>query len=957
VSRRLLILLSIAATLTPAVASAAEPPNGNDPCSRGGRDSCATTGVGEYRTYRYGVRWFGDYRGAVPEVDGAMFCLDLRFWYPGRAYDFELSSADTLRNREGETVSPQSLRRMSYAIWNFGRTSRRSSQGAVMLYVHRLMGDGAPGEVDPRAGGPAVRAVYERIVRDAERYAAPYRVEVQMPATLAVRRAATATIRVLAASGRALPNVKLTLSSSGAAGLAAAVDTGADGIARVAFKPDGVKGGVRVTATSGQLAAERPRIYAPTRADAARNGQRLAASASAAVSATATAAVQPARLTVTTAAKPATQLADEPNRDGVTIGGAYGGWRGQVEVRLYGPFRSQAAISCAGEPFAASSYETGAGPSMTPPVAPSRPGWYGYQLTIASTDDVLGLTTPCAVPAETFSVQAQPAVTTQISSQTSLAGSAVTDTVAVSGLAGETVTVAAALYGPYAAADKMTCASPPYWAGSFSATADGTYATEPVTLTVPGYYTYRESTAASEFVRAAESACADAAETTIVRGKPAIRTQVSALETAPGTVITDSVVVSGLGGLSATVHVAIHGPFATREAIRCDGAPLSESDLAVTGDGMYTSAPATLAQAGYYTYQESIAATPAYDGVTTTCGDAAETTLVRGRPVLRTVASNAVVRPGSSISDHIEVTGLGTTPATIEVRLYGPFASRAEIGCGGTPYWKGSVDVAGDGKADSAKVVLKRAGFYTYRERIVATPTVAEAETVCAEEAETSLSSPLILTGRGDRASVGQVTAATVRATPPAAPATAPAAPAAAPVAPAAPAAAPVAPADAPAPAALATAQAAGSRPARVRVAARGIDAPVYGVGIDTATGALAIPKSIDRVGWWRDGAAPSAANGAILLAGHVDSAKRGAGAFYALKNARRGDTVSVTSADGKLRNYRISSMVRVRKAALPGSIFSRGGPRRLVLVTCGGPFDAKLGHYRDNIVVTALPR
>ena len=29
---------------------------------------------------------------------------------------------------------------------------------------------------------------------------------------------------------------------------------------------------------------------------------------------------------------------------------------------------------------------------------------------------------------------------------------------------------------------------------------------------------------------------------------------------------------------------------------------------------------------------------------------------------------------------------------------------------------------------------------------------------------------------------------------------------------------------------------------------------------------------------------------------------------------------------------------------------------RRLVLVTCGGPFDQAAGHYRDNIVVTAVP-
>ena len=80
----------------------------------------------------------------------------------------------------------------------------------------------------------------------------------------------------------------------------------------------------------------------------------------------------------------------------------------------------------------------------------------------------------------------------------------------------------------------MTCAGPPFWTGSFTATADGTYVTDPVTLTVPGYYTYRESIAASDFVRAVETPCAAEPETTIVRGRPQIRTQVSAQEAAPG---------------------------------------------------------------------------------------------------------------------------------------------------------------------------------------------------------------------------------------------------------------------------------------------------------------------------------------------------------------------------------------------------------------------------------------
>ncbi len=67
------------------VAAAAEPPNQNDPCSRAGRNSCDTNGVGRYATYRYGLRWFGDYRKAVAGEDDPTFCIDLRFWYPRRS--------------------------------------------------------------------------------------------------------------------------------------------------------------------------------------------------------------------------------------------------------------------------------------------------------------------------------------------------------------------------------------------------------------------------------------------------------------------------------------------------------------------------------------------------------------------------------------------------------------------------------------------------------------------------------------------------------------------------------------------------------------------------------------------------------------------------------------------------------------------------------------------------------
>ena len=86
-------------------AFAAEPPNQHDPCSRAGRDTCGTTGVGRYATYRYGLRWFGDYRKAVPGEDDPTFCIDLRFWYPSATFGYRARSTDGLKNREGKKVS------------------------------------------------------------------------------------------------------------------------------------------------------------------------------------------------------------------------------------------------------------------------------------------------------------------------------------------------------------------------------------------------------------------------------------------------------------------------------------------------------------------------------------------------------------------------------------------------------------------------------------------------------------------------------------------------------------------------------------------------------------------------------------------------------------------------------------------------------------------------------------
>ncbi len=466
----------------------------------------------------------------------------------------------------------------------------------------------------------------------------------------------------------------------------------------------------------------------------------------------------------------------------------------------------------------------------------------------------------------------------------------------------------AALYGPFPTEAAIDCGGTPVWRGTVEAKGDGEYRTAPFKLSEPGFYSYRESLTPSVFVRNAETSCGEASETTIVAAAPQVRTQISKQRTRPGAELTDTVIVSGLGALQVTVKVELFGPFPTRGGLSCSGKPFWTGSFVAAGDGTYTTEPATIARVGYYTYRESIAAAPETAAFTGKCAVGAETTLVSAAPKVTTQVSDDVVAPGGRIFDRITVTGLGDSQARIGVELFGPFATRAAIKCSGEPYASGRVVAQGDGTVQTQPVQLKTAGFYTYREHLVGTDLIAEATTECAVVAETALARPLVLTGRNEAARWARAGAAD--------PLT----------------------------------------PARVRFESLGIDAPVVPAGIDVEEGALGVPSHIQHLGWWLDGMTPGSATGAVLIAGHVDSARAGAGAFFRLHEARRDDRIQVTTRNGRTFIYRVTSVQTMAKKALPTGIYSRRGGARLVLVTCGGPFDASIGHYRDNVVVTAVP-
>ena len=845
---------------------------------------------------------------APSRVSRAAFCIDLRYWYPSPSYNYKEDEAGKLTNRDGGAVSLENQRRLAYAVWTFGRSTSPSQQAAVMLYVHSLMGDARPGEASPDELDSSVREAFARISRDSEALHGPYRLVVSMPAGLKLGAKGTATLKLVAATGKAVPNVKLSLSGQGAGGIPASVTTGANGIATATFTTT-TAADATITAHTEAIASTLPRIFTPSKPAAARNGQRLVLPGSQVVTGSETTAVSKSKLLVSSVAAPAELTAGGTSTDKVTIAGAADTFKVQVTAKLFGPFRSRNGIRCEGTPAWQGTWRTsGSGTTITKGVTLEEPGWYVYQHTIPSDANHIGLTTPCGDLEERVKVVAAPKVTTVVSAQTAEIGAEISDTVKVEGLAGERATIAVALYGPFASRDAIACTGTPVWEGTLTVTGDGEYPTEVTKLTVPGFYTYREKLTGGEFVKPVENECGEALETTIVTGQPNVHTEVSDQTTTPGATITDKVVVTGLGALSGAVNVKLFGPFASRSAIACTGTPLWKGTVVANGDGTYRTTPVKLEKVGYYTYQESLAETPQYAAFEGKCGETAETTIARATPKVTTLVSNEVVIPGSTIHDNVKVTGLGQSAARVDVELFGPFATRAAIGCGGTPYWKGSFTAKGDGTYKTRPARLERAGFYTYREALAGSEFIAAAKTECAEVAETALARPLIVTGRGDRVASASVAS--------------------------------------PSP----------LTPIRVQLEAQSIDASVFTAGIDLSAGSLSVPKDIHKLGWWADGALPGSAKGSVLIAGHVDSKSSGAGAFYHLKDARNGDRVRVTTKGGRVFTYKVISVQEMTKAKLPTQIFARQGPPRLVLVTCGGPFIESEGHYRDNIVVTAAP-
>lgn len=139
--------------------------------------------------------------------------------------------------------------------------------------------------------------------------------------------------------------------------------------------------------------------------------------------------------------------------------------------------------------------------------------------------------------------------------------------------------------------------------------------------------------------------------------------------------------------------------------------------------------------------------------------------------------------------------------------------------------------------------------------------------------------------------------------------------------------------------------------PVALSIPAIGVHAHVVAESLGEGR-SLVIPPPAE-VGWYAAGPAPGQ-EGTTLVAGHIDD-NGVVGAFLRLSAAQLGDRVALTTATGRRYVYRVAARRLVPQADFATRhLVSASGPPRLLLVSCGGPYDPATHLYQDNVVITA---
>lgn len=145
---------------------------------------------------------------------------------------------------------------------------------------------------------------------------------------------------------------------------------------------------------------------------------------------------------------------------------------------------------------------------------------------------------------------------------------------------------------------------------------------------------------------------------------------------------------------------------------------------------------------------------------------------------------------------------------------------------------------------------------------------------------------------------------------------------------------------------------------AAIAIPAIGVTAGLESLGGPRTADVLSLPtpplaRAALQAGWYQFSAVPGSAGNAVIV-GHVDT-YTGPGVFYNLYQLLPGEAVYVNTG-GTRQRFKVTSAREMPKARFPvNQVFGPTKKHMLWLITCGGAFDFRSGHYLDNIVVSAI--
>lgn len=144
----------------------------------------------------------------------------------------------------------------------------------------------------------------------------------------------------------------------------------------------------------------------------------------------------------------------------------------------------------------------------------------------------------------------------------------------------------------------------------------------------------------------------------------------------------------------------------------------------------------------------------------------------------------------------------------------------------------------------------------------------------------------------------------------------------------------------------------AASAPRALRIPELGIDTSLIRLGLN-ADGTVGVPPAPDQVGWF-DGSPTPGQLGPSTILGHVSWLGTPA-EFYKIGTLKRGQTLSITRADGSVATFTVQGIRSYPKNRFPtAAVYGNLPYAGLRLITCSGDYDATRHYFPDNLVVFA---